>query len=293
MWRALLAPFRAGPGQEGVVDLVDVPLDDPPAFEGDDSIHAPSRAEGGAPRAGPAATVIPLPRTLKQHMRGRDVLAVQRALATNGYRRWGAFTLVYGPGTVAQVKSFQQDVGLLDDGEYGRDTHREMVRRKGFDRYGAKLMASAAPPPADGARGRIVQAAMFCHARRESIHYTQGAMRMQGVRERRRLPRFPVWEDCSSFATWLYWQAGADDPNAAGYNGFGFTGTQVSNPKGRSIPPDQARPGDLVFYGGTPATPSHVAVYVGDRRVVSHGSEPGPHLLAVDYRPIGHVRSYL
>jgi hypothetical protein len=146
-----------------------------------------------------------------------------------------------------------------------------------------------------GVRQRIVAAASLGYRNRDAIHYTQnvqpaqGPCRMQGVREQIRPPRFPHFEDCSSFATWCYWAAGAPDPNGLGYNGSGFTGTQVEHGRVTADP----RPGDLVFYGGTASVPAHVAVYVGNGRVVSHGSDAAPFLLAVDYRPINQIRTYV
>jgi cell wall-associated NlpC family hydrolase len=114
---------------------------------------------------------------------------------------------------------------------------------------------------------------------------------MQGVRERIRPPAVPRWEDCSSFATWLYWLADAPDPNGRGYDGFGYTGTLCR--QGRRVSILELQPGDLVFYGrGAPW--GHVAIYVGGGKVVSHGSEGGPYLLPVRYRgDVGEARSYL
>jgi cell wall-associated NlpC family hydrolase len=115
---------------------------------------------------------------------------------------------------------------------------------------------------------------------------------MYGVRHHVRPPGIPHYEDCSSFATWVYWVAGLPDPNKLGYNGQGYTGTLVRN--GGSISPQLARPGDLAFYGwGFNGVPKHVAVCVGFGRVVSHGSESGPLLLGIRYRSDLHsVRRY-
>jgi cell wall-associated NlpC family hydrolase len=49
-----------------------------------------------------------------------------------------------------------------------------------------------------------------------------------------------------------------------------------------------------VFYGNQGAgIAEHVAVYVGNGMVISHGSEAGPFLLRWDYRPVNEVRRYL
>jgi cell wall-associated NlpC family hydrolase len=87
--------------------------------------------------------------------------------------------------------------------------------------------------------------------------------------------------------TWCYWAAGAPDPNGRNFDGLGYTGTQIGN--GTAVTLEQAQPGDLVFYGkkvdpDPQAGITHVALYVGNGNVISHGSESGPHLVQVDYR---------
>jgi cell wall-associated NlpC family hydrolase len=101
----------------------------------------------------------------------------------------------------------------------------------------------------------------------------------------------PAWEDCSSFATWCYWAAGAPDPNGLGYNGFGYTGTQILCGRETAEP----RPGDLCFYGPLRDRITHVAIYVGNGRVVSHGRERGPELYgSISYRPdLQQIRAYV
>jgi len=80
------------------------------------------------------------------------------------------------------------------------------------------------------------------------------------------------------------------DPNGLGYNGWGYTGTQIQNGR-RLSSVTLARPGDLVFYGRYGIT--HVAIYVGNGRVVSHGSESGPLLVSMYYRSdLQYVRTY-
>lgn len=233
---------------------------------------------------------VPFPRTIRVGAAGRDVLAVKRALSRAGYIRWGGFTSIFGPYAAISLKRFQAKERLKQDGIYGEASHRHLAPY--FDAYGAWLMGQAAETPELRKRRSIVAAAMFGYTSRNSIHYSQAAgYRMWGVRHRIRPPSVPVWEDCSSFATWCYWVADAPDPNGLGYSGYGFTGTQIGH--GRMVHPDELEPGDLVFYGRR-SIPSHVAVYVGSGRVVSHGSEAGPLLLPRTYRSDVHShRSYL
>jgi cell wall-associated NlpC family hydrolase len=43
--------------------------------------------------------------------------------------------------------------------------------------------------------------------------------------------------------------------------------------------------GDLLFYADARHRINHVTIYVGGGTVISHGSEPGPRKLDMDYRP--------
>ena len=75
--------------------------------------------------------------------------------------------------------------------------------------------------------------------------------------------------------------------------GFAVHNTGTLSSRGVLVSTNQARPGDLVFYGnGWPY--SHVSVYVGFGRCISHGSESGPSLVPLDYRGDRRcIRSYL
>ena len=200
-------------------------------------------------------------------------------------------TNVFGAATLTDLKAFQRANKLLIDGEYGPQTHAALA--PSYDAYGRSLlqMAVADLAASKSQRQLVVAAAMLGHHNRTSIHYTQDLkLRMHGVTEHIRPPRFPTFADCSSFATWCYNAAGAPDPNGLAYNGSGYTGTLFPH----GVQTATAAPGDLVFYGGTTAVPAHVAIAVGDGLVVSHGSEIGPSLVAQGYRndQIG-IRSYL
>jgi peptidoglycan hydrolase-like protein with peptidoglycan-binding domain len=238
-----------------------------------------------------------VPRLLELGSKGRDVQALKRALRRAGHWPKGVrLSNTFDETTDNAVRDFQRASRLEIDGEVGDDTfgalvpHYDAYARLLVDRVRKRMEKLASP---SGKRQRIVAAAFVGYTNRDSIHYTQDARRMQGVREKIRVPRFPAFEDCSSFATWCYWVAGAPDPNGRGYDGFGFTGTQI----GPGTKVTEPRPGDLVFYGWEPAPrncPRHVAVYVGNGRVVSHGSETGPVLVALDYRDDrSQIRSYL
>jgi cell wall-associated NlpC family hydrolase len=145
------------------------------------------------------------------------------------------------------------------------------------------------------ARKRIRAAALLAARKRSSIHYTQGWRRWDFIRLKKPPWKWANYADCSSLATWLHWTATAriygtkDYVNNAGWRA-GYTGTQTRNGRRISKP---SLVGDLVFYGGSYSVPGHVAIYIGNGLVVSHGSESGPHILRWNYRPVMQVRRYL
>jgi hypothetical protein len=142
---------------------------------------------------------------------------------------------------------------------------------------------------------KINSAAMVAYNFRWKIHYTQGPARMYLTRHSiipARLGAQPsIWEDCSSFATWLYWQAGLPDPNGLRYNGQGYTGTQANH--GRRVWSDNAPAGALSFYGGG-APYSHVVIRINSNKIISHGNENGPSIYSSPYyrRDLRQTRVY-
>lgn len=232
---------------------------------------------------------VPLPRTLVVGESGKDVIAMQRGLRKAGVRRYAA-TASFAAPTRLQVKKFQDKHSIAQTGIYGPNTHAAMIPY--LDTYGVSLFVEVDAILHPTVRQRVMAAAWEGYLKRDQIHYTQGPLRMSGVRRKILLPNVPPEEDCSSFATWCYWIAGADDPNGFGYNGYGNTGSLW--PRGKHVTIAQCRVGDLVFYRWENGEPGHVAIWAGNGKVVSNGSEPGPLYEDWDYRDdfIG-ARSYL
>jgi peptidoglycan hydrolase-like protein with peptidoglycan-binding domain len=292
--------------------LDEVPPDtyDPILYpDGDNSVLALYEAEGGIPLSDQQRVeqaqrnadanirlmlnrknVVPLPRNLYYKtlmMQGGDVLALQRALASAGFRKWGNFTRAFGKGTRKNVMEFQESRHMKTDGIYDLDVHKKLARY--YDQYGTFLMSKANKVYNTSPRAVIVSFATFGYNNRYKIHYTQSGLRMYGVRNKIRPPKIPYYEDCSSFSTWTYWGAGVPDPNGLGYNGWGYTGTLAQHGNRTTNP----QPGDLALYGyGAPY--HHVVVYIGNGMCISHGSEVGPLLLPVHYRSdFSHFRTYI
>ena len=149
------------------------------------------------------------------------------------------------------------------------------------------------------ARKLAVAAFRLAYNHKGVVHYTQGASRWQGIRERRRYAngRFPNYADCSSMFTWAWWNAltnvdgmaTRDRINGSNWTA-GYTGTLLS--QGWRV--HDRKPGDAVIYGrGFPG--SHVAmVATNTDYVYSHGSEAGPFYVRWNYRSdVMQVRRYL
>ena len=277
-------------------DISDVPVDEFPDDDKDNSILAPdgNPAKEDDARLLESATsgavrIVPFVRLLKQGMVGKDVVAVKRSLARAGFGKLGPQTRLFGPFMKRNLKSFQKKHGLVQDGVYGLATHKKLAPY--FDDYSLWLLHQTHIKVAPTKRDVIVATAILGYNKSYLIHYTQGPSRMYGVKHHVMPPSVPPYEDCSSFATWCYWVAKAADPNGLGYNGYGFTGTLASH--GRSTTVAAAQRGDLILYGrGYPY--SHVVVYIGNGKAISHGSERGPSLVNVYYRSdLRSVRSYL
>lgn len=143
------------------------------------------------------------------------------------------------------------------------------------------------------ARSMIAQACDLMLAHKAAVHYTQDwTARWEAIRGRLRAWRgqYPKHSDCSSSSTWILWQPYLhfglkDRVNGTDWQS-GYTGTLSQHGKTVRV---RAKVGDLVFYGN--AWPyEHVAVVrrgglLRFAKVFSHGSEPGPYLLGIDYRP--------
>lgn len=141
-----------------------------------------------------------------------------------------------------------------------------------------------------------LQAAVLGYHHRDSIHYTQGQLRWQGIDRHLDASRghYPNWGDCSSFVTWCLWNGlhihtgHTDIVNGQSWRA-GYTGTLLQHGHQVSSP----IPGDVIIYGrGFPG--EHTALYTGGGLTVSHGSEAGPLLVPWRYRSdVLSIRRYI
>jgi len=236
--------------------------------------------------------IVPFTRAIKMGQRGQDVRAVKRALVHQGVldQKLSKVTNSAGKSFRSAVKQYQKRHDLRQTGTYTKATHEKLRAGGHFDSYGAHLMRSYAPARAKksstGAKG-IASAALYAHSK-QPRHYTQGAARWQPVSMVPWQQHMWAYGDCSSFATGCFKMAGLPDPNGMGYRA-GYTGTLCQHGKAVTTP----QPGDLLFFGSGPPW-THVAVAVSSTRCVSHGSEGGPYLVPINYRPDqGQIRRYV
>lgn len=147
------------------------------------------------------------------------------------------------------------------------------------------------------ARDLAVQAAVLAVLRNRSIQYTMGPKRWDPIARDRKAWRgeTDAFQDCSSFATWCLWNGldhfGIGDVVNGQRFAAGWTGSTVQH--GERVPRANVLRGDCLFYADAAGAINHVTIYVGGGMVISHGSEPGPSKLRMDYRPIVQIRRYI
>lgn len=277
---------------EAFISVTDAPLD--PYLvpdRGDESaskgVHRPPTFltdEQAAFASKPPVPIVPFTRTLELGDVGRDVVGAKRAIwKATGLKVPTHATKTFGPDAVKQLKLFQAHHDLKQDGQLGPQT----LKRLGpfFDQL-AFLDYAGYPPggtKSEQTRRAIVAYAVWAYNNRAAIHYAE----IRPMRDMADLEDLPVYEDCSTFVTKAYKFAGSPDPNGLNYDGAGNTSTLRQH--GRIVPEADALDGDLPQY----LSPDHTNIYVGGGRVISLGSEIGPLLQPLDYRPLYEIRAYL
>lgn len=181
----------------------------------------------------------------------------------------------------------QADLKKLTDQSVPKGAHKELVAlrnaiRKIIGRAQDRLDKLRKPENRKGPRTKIVEFCKFYTDHAAEVHYAQIRPMPLAAAKAKQLP---LTTDCSGFATCAYYYAGAPDPNGLGYNGQGYTGTLYAHCK--HISAADAKPGDLVEFGGSPG--SHVVVYAGGGMCWSHGQEAGPLYISVAAEAQAHA----
>jgi hypothetical protein len=91
-------------------------------------------------------SAIAFHRVLKPGFRGRDVIAVKRALSRAGYLKWGKFTPIFGPFAKKALIKFQARSGIPATGQYDGKTHAKLLPH--FDKFARKLYEASSKKPA-------------------------------------------------------------------------------------------------------------------------------------------------
>lgn len=165
---------------------------------------------------------------------------------------------------------------------------------------------------AQRARNLAVHAAKVGLRHKDSVHYTQGSQRWEGISHGLKAFRgqYPHNADCSAYVTWCIWNGLShfkvgDTVNGARWQ-YGYTGTMVNHgilvQQGLHHPLMTRRKADAVIYGDPFGGTGHTALVVGHETingrkklmVISFGSEAGPFYLPYDYRSDVHsIRRYI
>lgn len=245
----------------------------------------------------PKVLVVPYRGETKPGAKGPHVVAYKRAISRAEPKIYGwrkTFTLVYGPDFKKAVIAFQKAKKLNADGVIGPLTHKAIARY--FQAFEQQLYASAQieTNPNAIARGKVLSYTAFLYNNRAAIHYTEGPLRMYGLRNHIIPPHVTPYEDCSSMFKYVSWISGLPSPDHLGYGQpYGFTGTMIEAGT-KIMSAAETLVGDAAFYGGS-WIPGHVAMVIGNgaSRVFSHGSEIGPLILPSGYRADNPFHPYV
>jgi hypothetical protein len=250
-------------------------------------------------------------------IKGKDVIAYKRTICKLG--RWNPwdpdawdqafsndFSHGRGSGNVGDsgVAGFQRQMGIQPTGWIGEQTFNALryalvpqgpnVGTQAMDSVAVQMLNEAydyftAPPKP---RIEDIEDSMYHYlynsiASEPKLHYSQNrAMTHLGV-----APGKGFTCDCSGHSTSTYYWAQQElgvtvpDPNGNAYNGYGYTGTLINNPKVGA----PYKVGDLALYGPSTGDTSHVCTCMiagsADESVwCSMGSEAAPYSVDLRYR---------
>lgn len=242
-------------------------------------------------------------RDIKPGARGNDVTAHKRALsrAYPDLYPWHDFTDYYGEFFErAVIRAKARSNMSSNDGIIRVNFHEKLERTRAkrkpgewaFDSYAEKIAHDFCTEfTKPKTREEIVEAGFFWYSKRSQINYSQ-ARPFTLLKP----PQVPRRWDCSAFVTACHYAGGASDPNNMRYSGYGYTGSLMAG--GTRCDLKDLQIGDAILYGFTTKarpgfpknSPTHVALYVGDGMVLSHGSYPMKYL---DYEYRSDINCYV
>lgn len=229
---------------------------------------------------------LPVP-TLKVGDKGDRVKGLQTALARLGFLPESHVNGTYEVQTARALARVQKDWGIKGLDHYDATTRAALQKALAGEHPPGephKLPTKPVPPhhpaPQHAAnaslREKIIANAQWGVHNEPRILYAE-IRPIQGLHHPHQLP---LTIDCSGFTTLCYKWAGAPDPNGNGYDGQGFTGTQLNHMK--HISREHVQPGDLVVFGSGSGHHVAIALDAGGHRLASHGGKSGPLLISFD-----------
>lgn len=188
---------------------------------------------------------------------------------------------IIGEKTFNYLRSIRIPNGLPHAGQTAMDSVAVDLINEAFQKF------KKPPVNAEAVKNAIADYCRRSIGNEPKIHYKQYRP-MQSLGDK---PENGFSSDCSEHSTAAYFWAkkvtgiAVPDPNHSGYNGYGYTGTLVNNPRVSG----SYQIGDLAIYGSSSGNTEHVCTcYVaGDSNSAvwcSHGSEAAPYAVKLHYR---------
>lgn len=221
-----------------------------------------------------------LTRTLRVGSTGKDVEAAKRTTyryLANGKLKTLAtkpdkVRRTFGPLFAIDVVKARRKAGFDNRPIFGPAFFDYLVDKGAPDALAIDLLNQYRADNEISDGQRVANTALWYYRNSAGIRYSQ-ARPIPTISKNIRPPRTPDYLDCSGLAISCYW-ANSLEQKLGNANALGYGNTWSLANYGTAIRSSQLQPGDLVFYGNC----SHVAVYVGDGMVVSHGSYPMRHV---------------
>ncbi len=95
--------------------------------------------------------------------------------------------------------------------------------------------------------------------------------------------------DCSGFCIAVFKKCGIDTTKLPR-----TSAAMAASSKGRTVSINNAKPGDLVFYGTSSGTVNHVAIYIGNGQIIHEsGRQYGCRISSVYYRNIIKIKNFI
>ena len=195
------------------------------------------------------------------------------------------------PGYLQQVtKALEAAQTAIDDAKSNSGTQGDADDSgvpKEFPKSAAACMkilnAFHEPATTNETRNAVRAAALYGYYKRDQINYSHTRSKSDFGPP----PNVPNDCDCSYYVIWCYKAALIADPAGFRYGSIGSTYSLDDH--GVKVPSvANIKVGDLIFY----SNPDHVTIYIGQNKCVSMGSDPGPLIVAINYRPIKQIRRY-